>query len=265
MFKKKDEEKVEEEILSIVEEGQEQGIFEDEEARMIESILEFDEKYARDVMTSRNKIYALDKESIIGDALQGCIDSSYSRFPVYEEEIDNIVGVIHFKDLVRAYLTEPNKKIEDITEKPIFVHPTFVISKLLRKMQQEKSHMAIVIDEYGQTDGIVTLEDIIEEIVGNIQDEHDDEESQFRKLSETEVIVDGMMTLNDLTELLPDIEFPENDIETLSGFILFMHGGFPEKKEVIKFDYGGYIFQPINIQGNIIKLVKITKLPGDKT
>ncbi len=264
MFRKKDEDKVEEEILSIVEEGHEQGIFEDEEVEMIESILEFDEKYARDVMTSRNKIYALDKESIVKEVLQGCIDSSYSRFPVFEEDIDNIVGVIHFKDLVRAYLSHPDERIETFTEKPIFVHPTYVISKLLRKMQQEKSHMAIVIDEYGQTDGIVTLEDIIEEIVGNIQDEHDDEASQYRKLSESEVIVDGMMTLNDLYELLPDIEFPENDIETLSGFILFMHGGFPEKKEVIKFDYGGYTFQPLNIQGNIIKLVKITKLPENK-
>ncbi len=260
MKRRKEEEKVEEEILSIVEEGQEQGFLLDEEARMIESILEFDEKYARDIMTSRNKIYALSKDCIIKDVLNDVIDSSYSRFPVYDEDIDNIVGVIHFKDLVKAFFEKPDAKIETIIDKPIFVHPTFVISKLLSMMQSEKLHMAIVIDEYGQTDGIVTLEDIIEEIVGNIQDEHDEEVSQVKKKSENEIIVDGMMSLNDLSELLPDIEFPENDIETLSGFILYKLGHLPLKNERIIVEFGGYSFRPLHIQGNVIKLVRITRV-----
>lgn len=259
MFKKKDEDKVEEEILQIVESGQEQGVFEEAEAEMISNVLDFDDKYVRDVMTSRSKICAVEKSEKIGDVLRTSLESSFSRFPVYDGDIDNIKGVMHFKDLVSAYLKDPDAEVMTIMDEAMFVHPTLHISKLLRMMQTEKSHMAVVIDEYGQTDGIATLEDIIEEIVGNIEDEHDDEESQIKKRSDGEIIVDGMMSLNDLGELLTDIEFPENDIETLNGFILYRLGRFPERSEDIKIDYGGYTFKPLDVQDNIIKVVRITK------
>jgi len=259
MFKKK-EDKVEEEILSIVEEGHEQGILEKDEVRLISNILGFDDKYVRDIMTSRNKIYAINCDTLIGDALTECMEEAYSRYPVYDGDIDNIIGILHFKDLVKAYLEDPSKKVGDIVEDMMYVHPTYDISKLLRKMQFEKLHMAVVIDEYGQTDGIVTLEDIIEEIVGNIQDEHDDEEQQVKMWTKDEIIVDVLMSLNDLKELLPDMGFPENDIETLSGFIFFLHGRFPEKGEKIKAEFGGYEFTPLDVKDNVIKVVRIRRL-----
>ena len=146
----------------------------------------------------------------------------------------------------------------------MFVHPTYEISKLLKKMQKEKTHMAVVVDEYGQTDGIVTLEDIIEELVGNILDEHDTEEKQFRRMSENSFMVDGLLSLNDLEEYLPDVEFPEGEVETLNGFLLYKLGRLPEENENIKIDYGGYIFTPLLVENNMIMTVRIEKKAVDE-
>ena len=158
MFKKK-EDKVEEEILSIVEEGHEQGFIHENEAEMISNILDFDDKKVRDIMTSRNKIFAVEKSARIGECLENCLQSGFSRYPVYENDIDNIIGVLHLKDMVEAFLRSSAISVSTIIDEPMFVHPTYDISKLLKKMQKEKKHMAIVLDEYGQTDGIVTFED----------------------------------------------------------------------------------------------------------
>ena len=263
MFKRLDEEKVEEEILSIVEEGHEQGVIHEDEAMMITNILEFDDKCVRDIMIGRSRIFALDKSEKISVVLPKVLESNYSRCPVYDGEIDNIIGVLHLKDLIAAYLKDPEKPIETITEETMFIHPTFEISKLLKRMQKEKNHMAIVIDEYGQTDGIVTLEDIIEEIVGNILDEHDEDDNQIKKTADDAYIVDGLMSLNDLEELLPDVEFPEGEVETLNGFLLYKLGRLPEENENIKIDYGGYAFTPLLIKDNMILSVRIEKQPED--
>ena len=259
MFKRKDEDKVEEEILSIVEEGHEQGVIHEDEAILISNVLEFDDKCVRDIMVSRSRIFALDKSEKINDALPKVLLSNYSRCPVYDAEIDNIVGVLHLKDLIAAYLKNPDDTIETIVKDVIFIHPTYEISKLLKRMQKEKNHMAVVIDEYGQTDGMVTLEDVIEEIVGNIFDEHDTEENQVRKTADNGYVVDGLLSLNDLEEILPDIDFPDGEVETLNGFLLYMLGRLPEENDNIKIDYGGYIFIPITIRDNMIMKVKIEK------
>ena len=264
MFKRKDEDKVEEEILSIVEEGHEQGVIEEDEALLITNVLDFDDKCTRDIMTSRTRIFALDKRELIKDALPKVLFEGYSRCPVYDGEIDNIAGVMHLKDLIAAYLKKPDDPIETIIEETMFVHPTYEISKLLKKMQKEKTHMAVVVDEYGQTDGIVTLEDIIEELVGNILDEHDTEEKQFRRMSENSFMVDGLLSLNDLEEYLPDVEFPEGEVETLNGFLLYKLGRLPEENENIKIDYGGYIFTPLLVENNMIMTVRIEKKAVDE-
>ncbi|MCR5149497.1 MAG: hemolysin family protein [Eubacterium sp.] len=259
MFKKKDEEKVEEEILSIVEEGHEQGVIHEDEAMLITNVLDFDDKCARDIMTSRSRIFAIEQEELIKDALPKVLESQFSRCPVYDNEIDNITGVLHLKDLIAAYLKDPGKTVGSIKVNTMFIHPTYEISKLLKKMQKEKTHMAVVVDEYGQTDGLVTLEDILEELVGNILDEHDKEEYHFRKTADDGYVVDGMLSLNDLEELLPDTDFPDGEVETLNGFILYQLGRLPEDNEQIKVDYGGYIFKPIEIKDNMVRLVKIEK------
>ncbi len=260
MFKKKDEERVEDEILDLVEEGHEQGFIEEEEVEMISNILDLDDKIVRDIMTSRNKIYALSQTDSISDILEDCLESGYSRFPVYAEDIDNITGVLHIKDIIKAYLKDPDTVIEEILDEAMYIHPTYDISKLLKKMQKEKNHMAVVLDEYGQTDGIVTLEDILEEIVGNIWDEHDEETEEVSETYGDGYLVDGMIKLHDLEELIDDLEFPDTDIETLNGFLLYKLGRFPRLNENIKIDYGGYVFEPVSIENRLITSVRITRL-----
>lgn len=261
MFRKKDEERVEEEILSMVEEGHEQGFIEEDEAEMISNILDMGDKKARDIMTSRNKIFAVESDKTLGDIFDKCLESGYSRYPVYTDDIDNIIGVLHIKDMTKEFIRNETTPVTEIMDTAMYVHPTYDISKLLKKMQREKNHMAIILDEYGQTDGIVTLEDIIEEIVGNIWDEHDTESEEVSQAYGDGYTVDGMIKLNDLEELIPDLEFPEIDIETLNGFLLYKMGRFPKGNENIKIDYGGYTFQPTAFEDRLIKTVRITKNP----
>lgn len=259
LFSKKNaEEKVEEEILSMVEEGHEQGIIEETEAEMISNIFEFSDKEAKDIMTSRQKIIAVESTITVDEALKYALENSFSRYPVYEEDIDNITGVIHLKDLIAAYLKDPEAKITEVMDEPIFIHPTFNISKLLQKMQNEKIHMAIIVDEYGQTEGLVAMEDIIEEIVGNIFDEHDDEELQIRRLADGKLIVKGSAPLNELADEM-DIEFPDEDIETINGFLLYKLGRLPVEHEKTEIVYEGYKFIPIRICDKMITLVKIER------
>lgn len=257
--KKVDEEKVEEEILSMVEEGHEQGVIEENEVEMISNIFEFGDKDAKDIMTNRQKILALENTLTVSEALKFALDNRFSRYPVYEEDIDNIIGVIHLKDIVAKYMEAPDTPITEVMEEPIFIHPTFNISKLLQKMQSEKIHMSVVVDEYGQTEGLVCMEDIIEEIVGNILDEHDDiEEEDVRKVGDDEYIVDGMASLDDLSDML-DIEFPDEDFETLNGFLLYKLGRLPIENEDIRISYEGYDFIPEKMCDKMITLVRIIR------
>lgn len=263
MFKKK-EDKVEEEILSIVEEGHEQGVIHENEAEMISNILDFDDKKVRDIMTSRNKIFAVENTRQVGECIRECIDSGFSRIPIYEKEIDNVVGVIHVKDLIKAYLENADITVSKVADEPMFVHPTYDISKLLRKMQKEATHMAVVVDEYGQTDGLVTLEDILEEIVGNILDEHDVAATEARRTTDDGYVVEGQISLNDLMALIDDLEFPDTDIETLNGFMLYKYGHLPEEgRQSIRIEYGGYSFETLEIKDRLITSVKIKKLSGE--
>ncbi len=261
--KKVNEDKVEEDILSMVEEGHEQGVIEENEAEMISNIFEFSDKNARDIMTSRQKIIAIEDTTDVEEALNFALENSFSRYPVYEEDIDNIIGVIHLKDLIAAYLKDPKQNVKEILEEPIFIHPTFNISKLLQKMQNEKIHMAIVLDEYGQTEGLVAMEDIIEEIVGNIFDEHDEEEVEnIKSISRDAYLMNGEAFLNDIADEL-SIEFPDEDFETLNGFLLYKLSRIPEENEKIEIIYEGYKFIPVKISDKMIRLVRVEKINED--
>lgn len=258
------EERVEEEILSMVEEGHEQGVIEETEVEMISNIFEFSDKNAKDIMTSRQKIIAMDNTMSVKQALQFAIDNPFSRYPVYEEDIDAIIGVVHLKDLISMYMKAPEAEVTTAMEDPIFIHPTFNISKLLQKMQHEKIHMAIVIDEYGQTEGLVAMEDIIEEIVGNIFDEHDEEsEEVVNQLANGTLMVHGTASLAELEDLL-EIEFPDEDFETLNGFLLYEFGRFLEQDENAEIIYQGYKFTPVKICDKMITLVRIERTKQDK-
>ena len=186
--KKSEEEKVEEEIISMVNEGNEQGLIEDSEAQFITNIFEFTDKESRDVMTARLNVMAIDKNSDLDEVMEIMIENNYSRYPVYDGDLDNIVGIIYFKDFVKEYLRDKTKSLAEIMVEATFVHPTYNIAKLFRRMQTAKIHMVIVVDEYGQTEGIVTMEDILEEIVGNILDEYDDASEDIKKRGDMYIV-----------------------------------------------------------------------------
>ena len=258
--RKADEEKVEEEIISMVIEGNEQGLIHDDEVEMITNIFEFSEKEVRDVMTPRSDVVGIDKHTTMDETIKIMLENNYSRYPVFDDDLDNIVGILYFKDFVKAYLKDKNQTIEQIMVEPIFVHPTKNISELFKRMQKEKIHMVIVVDEYGQTSGIVAMEDILEEIVGNIEDEHDQEEKMIEKLPDGSYLMDGMTSAEEALEILK-IHIPEEDeFETLNGILISLLDRIPNDDEKFETDAFGYHFEVLQVENKMIKKVKITKL-----
>lgn len=265
--KEKDEEEeneYEEEILSIIDEGHKQGAIMADEALMISNIFEFGDKEARDIMRFRKKIVGVDVTTPLTDVIPFMLDQVYSRFPVYEEDIDNIVGVVHIKDAFRAYRENPEASLKEIMSAPVYVHETKEVSDLFKEMQSEKIHMAIVIDEYGQTEGLVCMEDILEIIVGKIMDEYDVEEHEIINLSKAgDYLVQGMTRLDEIGELLK-IEFPEEDIETLNGFMVNQIGRLPVDNEMVSVVYEGYEFKAVDIFDHVFRQIKITKVSDEE-
>lgn len=254
------EEQVEEEIKFMVTEGHEHGVILEDEAEMINNIFEFGDKEARDVMSPRQKIEGVDASWSLEEAMNVMLDNGFSRYPLYQEDLDNIIGVLHLKDAMRYYIRNKEASLKEIAREPFFVHPTQSIRKLFDDMQTKKIHMAIVVDEYGQTEGIVAMEDILEEIVGNIMDEYDEEEHDIIRLGEeNSYLMRGLARLDEIEELL-DIEFPDEDIDTLNGFLLYELGRLPMENEEIKIVYQGYAFCPIDIHDKMIVQVKVSKV-----
>lgn len=252
---------VEEEILSIIEEGHEQGVIRQDEAELISNVFEFGDKEVRDVMTPRQKITGIEENTDIKDALDIMLQNSYSRYPIYEEDVDNIVGILHIKEAVAAYLEDSSQSVGTLVNKPFYVHPTQKISKLFNEMQANKLHMVIVVDEYGQTEGIVAMEDILEVIVGDILDEHDEEDDDILKIAAGDgYIVKGSTKLEELEDLF-GIEFPEEDIDTVNGFMLYEYGRLPKEKDTIEITYEGFFFEALEREDRMIKKVRIRKIP----
>ena len=266
----KREEDVTEEIMDMVNESHEQGVLEENEAEMIGNIFEFGEKQVSDVMTHRNSIVALDDGITVREAFDRVMEENYSRYPVYNGDIDNITGVLHIRDLLKAYVEESNQNRtlgevgEDILFKPYCIPETRNISPLFRQMQSDKIHMAIVVDEYGQTAGIVTMEDILEEIVGNILDEYDEEEEQIVTDADGSYIIEGQADLEDVEAKL-GITFEAEDIDTLSGFMIYMFGRIPDDGESFDVEYKGFIFRTLEVRNRIILKVKVDKAVQDES
>lgn len=268
LFRKKDKDKednaYEEEIISLLQEGHESGVIQKEEAEMISGIFQFTDKDAKDIMTIRKMIVGIDDSMSVKEAFHFIVEQNYSRFPLYHEDLDDIVGVLHLKDVARAYITAPDTRLCDISQEPYFVHEAQDISTMFSEMQRKKNHMAIVVDEYGQTTGIVAMEDILEVIVGDIQDEHDEEERDIIPLKNRgEYIMSGMTRLDDIEELL-GIQFPEEDYDTLNGFLIFELGHLPDSGENINIDYGGYSFHPLRIRDNMMITVRVSPVTKEE-
>ena len=254
----------EEEIITMVNEGQEQGVLEAGEAEMITNIFELGDKHAGDIMTHRSNIEAVESTITLDNFIQNHIEGKYSRFPVYEGDIDNIVGTIHIRDALIFYRNIPNRKkllkdVKGLLRKPYMVPETMDIDDMLKDMQEKKIHMGIVVDEYGQTAGIVSMEDIIEEIVGNILDEYDDEEEVVEYAGDDTYVVDGLTAIEDINSLL-GIKIESDGFETLNGFLISKLGRIASENETEVIEAYGFSFKILEVTGNVIRKVEITKI-----
>jgi len=255
----------EEEIINMVQEGFEKGVIEDNEAEMISNIFAFGDKEAQDVMTHRSSVTAIDGETRLRDAVEFMLEEGSSRYPVYNENIDHIIGILYLKDALRYHRDGSRqdwyiRDLEGLLREARFVPQTKKIDALFEEMRQQKLQMVIVMDEYGQMDGLVTMEDILEEIVGSIMDEYDEDTEYIEEKGDDEYVIDGMTPLEELTERF-DIPFEDEDYETLNGFLIYRLGHIPEPGETFETDYQGYRFHILSVEGNVIARVSVKKLP----
>ena len=263
-------ESTEEEILSMVNEGQEQGVILDSEAKMISRIMEFGDKEAQDVMTNRNNIHAFDANITLKEAVEMIMNDHFSRFPVYEETIDHVIGFIYLKDAMRMQMHEKMNQmsigsIRRLLRKPVFVPETKSIDSVFRMMQTSKTQMVVVIDEYGQTSGILTLEDILEEIVGNIQDEFDVDDKFVISAKQDGYIFSGTTPLEYIEELL-QIDLEQEEYETLNGFVIGKLEHIPEEGDVgFAFETSGYDFSVLEVKNRMIQEVGIKRKKMETT
>ncbi|KAA3661587.1 MAG: HlyC/CorC family transporter, partial [Calditrichaeota bacterium] len=245
-----------EELLTLVEVGEEKGTLEKEEREMISSIFEFRDTQVKEIMVPRIDIVAVEQNTTLVELIELIKKKGHTRIPIYDTSIDKVLGILHAKDLL-PFLNRKNEKIDfaQLARPLIYVPEYKMIDDLLRDFQREQLHMAIVVDEYGGTAGLVTLEDVLEEIVGEIQDEYDHEPPLFRKIDDRTVVVNAKIDLHDLNREL-DFDLPTDEgFESLGGFIFSLTGAVPSENQEIT--YNGYKFIVESIDRNRIGLIRI--------
>lgn len=258
------EEKVsEEEIISIVNEGQESGVLDDNEAEMISNIINFDETQTKDIMTHKTKVVAIDSTMSVEEAMSFMTEEAFSRFPLFDDNIDNIIGVLYLKDVAKCVASgkAKEKSLKDIARKPFFVPDTMTIDTLFNQMQAKKTHMAIVVDEYGQTAGIVAMEDILEEIVGEIEDEFDNEDQMIIRAKDGSFIVRGEADLHEVAE---ETEFDIDDAAleafmTLNGLVVNLLGHIPADGEKVTLEYRDFVIEILASKGKMVRKCRLRK------
>lgn len=217
----------EEELRLILTESEEGGAIKPSENELIQNVFDFDDRVVKQIMVPQNRVVAIDVELGRNEMTKQIIDEGFSRLPVYLGDIDNVIGVVHSKDLLKAVIENRFKTIKDIMRPAHFIPESMKVNELLRDFQKHHIQMAIVTNEFGATAGIVTMEDIIEELVGEIQDEHDEEKPNVDKKSDTEFVVNAQATITDVNEVIP-IALPESPhYETVSGYINYIFGRIP--------------------------------------
>jgi len=239
-----------------------------DEVEMIQNIFEFDDKEVKDIMTHRTNMIAVDADWNLEKAVKFMLNEIYSRFPVYEDSVENIIGIVHLKDILKVFVSGnadkmQQQKVRSITRKPFFVPDTKSIDSLLEDMQKKKFHMAFAIDEYGQTAGLITLEDILEEIVGDIQDEYDQEEEDIVSVEENVYLVKGTTTLEDLSKEL-ELDITDEDCDTLSGLMVTELGYIPSEGEKFSMTYKGCQMEIVEVKNKMITLARVTVLPKEE-
>ncbi len=256
------EEKVsKEEIKSLVDVGQEHGVINETEKDMINSIFEFDDKLAKEVMTPRTNVYMINIDDCANTYLNSLLNEKYSRIPIFQENIDNIIGILYMKDfLCEAYKVGfDNVNLRNILHTPYFVPEMKNIDELFKELQISRKHMAILIDEYGGFSGIVTIEDLIEEVMGDIGDEFDDEEILLKNISKNTFLASGLISINELNEKLHiNLDLESDDYDTLGGFIIKLIGYIPKKDDDCIVNYKNIIFKIKEVNKKRIVKVEIT-------
>ena len=254
----------EDEIIGLVDEAHEQGVIQESEAEMIQNIMEFSDKDAKDIMTHRKNIEAFDEEETLKEVVDRMLEGNNSRYPVYNENIDNIQGIIHFKDAMYQ-LTRNScgdrmlKEIPGLIRTVGFIPETRSIDNIFKAMQSKKAHMAVVVDEYGQTAGIVTMEDILEEIVGDILDEYDENDDYIQPQYDDSILMDGLTPLDQVGAVL-NADFSDiEEFETLNGYLTSLLGHIPTRKDR-EVEARGFLFQILSVEHNTIQKVRVEKL-----
>ena len=248
----------EEEIKMMVDQGEEKGSIEENEKELINNVFEFNDIVASEIMTHRTDMYAIEIEQDLYEILDEIDEYKYSRIPVYRDSIDNIEGILFLKDILKSVSMRKKIKIADIIREAYFVPETKPIDEIFKELQANKMQMAIVVDEYGGTAGVLTMEDILEELVGNIFDEYDDIEFEYKKLDENTYLIDGSISLYELKKIL-NVELPEGDYETLSGYLIEKLGRLPEEGEYPVIEDEKLTYKIQEYEDKRIRWVKVCK------
>ncbi len=251
----------EEDIKSFVNVGEQEGIIEEEEREMIHSIFEFGDARVRDVMVPRTTMFAVEGNKTLNDIWNEVIDNGFSRIPVYEESIDNIIGVVYVKDLFNV-IREGQLEVEvkNFVRGAYFVPETKPLVEMLEEFKSKHIHIAIVVDEYGGTSGIVTIEDLIEEIVGEINDEFDEEdEESVKKVGDNKYIVDAMLPIDEINDAVEIKLVESEDYDSLGGFIYSALGRVPEEKDLVKLEDEGLELRVLEVDNRRVVKVLIIK------
>jgi putative hemolysin len=247
----------EDEVKYLIREGRKRGVFEPSEEDLIHSVFRFTDTVVKEVMVPRTDIVAVESGSGPDEILRIMNEKGFSRLPVYSDTIDNIIGVVYLKDILPLHMAGKPVALDNVLRKPYIVPPNKNVSILLKEMREKRVHLALVMDEYGGTDGLVTMEDLIEEIVGDIRDEQEKVLREIEEIAANRYIVDGKTDIGKLNERL-GVKIPEDEFETIGGFVLGLFGRLPAEGDQIR--YNNLMFTVLRLRKNRIARVRVLKL-----
>ncbi len=246
----------EDEVKYLIREGRKSGVFEPSEEDLIHSVFRFTDTIVKEVMVPRTEIVAMERGADIDAILHIMNEQGFSRLPVYNETIDNIIGVVYLKDILALHMENRPVQLASVLRKPYIVPPNKNVSVLLKEMREKRIHLALVGDEYGGTDGLVTMEDLIEEIVGDIRDEQEKELREIHEIAANRYVIDGGTDIGKVNEKL-GVKFPEDEFETLGGFVLGLFGRLPAEGDQVK--YENVMFTVLRLRRNRISRIRLLK------
>jgi len=253
----------ERELQDLIEESEEQGIIDEDEGEMIHSIFEFGETIVREIMLPRTEMVSCNREASVRELLQAILDSGHSRIPLYAGSPDHIVGIVYAKDLLRCWgQPDDSIRLDEVMRPAYFVPETKKIEDLLDEFREKRVHIAIVVDEYGGTSGLVTIEDLLEEIVGDIQDEYDLEEMELVQQEDGSFLVLGPMNIEEFEEQF-EVEIPHEHFDTVGGWVVDRFGRVPLEAE--QFDQGAWRITVVDSDQRVVRRLRVERLPAAQT